>query len=392
VKRSKWRTGFKSIDSVAKLDVGIDVGPVKVQRITEVLRDLTLEMRLNFATLKWLRPHEPFIKTTELSGLRELAGLDHLHNSDFAARLIDRSTELMREHPKLANWVQHRNAALEFIARPPKANVPEDLVDSELQLRHALMRANLLARSNRTLAANVAARVMRHAMEAAAIAVAKALGAENSGVSANLMVPVSGATDWTPTKDTLRNAERARALWAGLGSEKRLLIVAQTAGADHVGFWVPLARAHRGGLWLPGAPTAFRHGQGDAVFKDDLPPLSGFPDTVADRWKTYMITDFAQRMFVSVPFVAPKGGPGGSRVVVSVLNVNVDASDLSGWRRASHPEWLKVARDRSRPFVEIAFEALIVMLAESGADAPVLNTGWVEFDSLPELARKGLLK
>jgi hypothetical protein len=233
---------------------------------------------------------------------------------------------------------------------------------------------------------------MRHAMEAAAIAVAKALGAENSGVSANLMVPVSGAAEWMPTPEIRRNGDRSRALWAGLNSENRLLIVAQTAGAEHVGFWVPLARAERGGPWLPGAPTAFRHGRGDAVFKEDLPPLSGFPDAVAARWKAYMITHFAQRMFVSVPFVAPKGGPGASRVVVSVLNVNVDAADLTGWRRASHPEWLKVARDRSRPFVEIAFEALIVMSAEPGADAPALNTGWVEFDSLPELARKGLLK
>jgi hypothetical protein len=392
LKPSKWKTGFKSIDSIAKLDVAIDVGPVKVHRLTELVRDLTLEPRLNFATLKWLRPHEPTMKLSELAGLGELAGLDHLHAADFATRLIHRSTELMRQHPLLANWVLHRNAALEFVARPPKASVPEELVDWELQLRHALMRAHLLARSSRGIAANAAARVMRHAMEAAAIAVAKALGAENSGISANLMVPVSGAAEWMPNEDTRRNAERALALWEGLDSAHRLLIVAQTAGVEHLGFWVPVARAQRGGLWLPGAPTAYRHGQGDAVFKEDLPPLSGFPDAVATRWKAYMFGHFAQRMFVSLPFVAPRGGPGGARMVVSVLNVNVEASDLSGWRRASHPEWLKVARDRSRPFAEIAFEALVVMLAESGADAPVLNTGSVEFDSLPGLAKKGLLK
>ena len=158
VKPSKWRTGFKSIDSIAKLDVAIDVGPVKVHRLTELVRDLTLETRLNFATLNWLRPRQPTIKLNELAGLRELAGLDHLHAADLAARLIDRSTELMRQHPQLARWILHRSAALEFVARPPAASVPEELVDSELQLRHAMMRANLLARSSRGVATNAAAR------------------------------------------------------------------------------------------------------------------------------------------------------------------------------------------------------------------------------------------
>ncbi len=77
---------------------------------------------------------------------------------------------------------------------------------------------------------------------------------------------------------------------------------------------------------------------------------------------------FRERLFVSLPFRATDGQ--GRRVTPAVLNVNVDAADVAVWRRAYHPEWLVVARDRAQAFVEIAYGSLLLILAGSRASFP----------------------
>jgi hypothetical protein len=145
---------------------------------------------------------------------------------------------------------------------------------------------------------------------------------------------------------------------------------------------VPIVHGE-GEVLLPGAPTAFDHGEGAVVFKDDLPALVGFPAVVEAKWRAFMTERFRDRLFVALPFRAPDGT--GGHVTPGVLNVNVTAADVGPWRRAYHPEWLRFARDRVQPFVEIAFGALMVILAQEADGRPPLATGSDAWDTLPEL-------
>lgn len=131
---------------------------------------------------------------------------------------------------------------------------------------------------------------------------------------------------------------------------------------------------------LPGAPTAFVHLEGDVIFKDDLPPLRGFGERIEARWRSYMAERFRQTLFVSLPFRAPDGV--GGYIAPAVLNVNADANDLSRWKRAYHREWLAVARERVRPFVEIAMFAVLTILNTRAPDVR-LDTGSEGWDTLP---------
>lgn len=388
---SKWRSRFQVFDDVGGTEIRLSWLKLGKFIPEAVFRRWTEEDRVNFASLIWIRPHEPCPSLSELPHIQSRAGLAHLDKAELARRLIHRARELARDHPPLRNWIQDRIAALEYLTAPPVPETPQELLDSAGTQRLSLLRLHLVARSGSEVR-TVADLLMREAMEAAARAVAGALNLEDGNVSANLMIPLA-ASHLPPSQNrvVMENRRLAEELWRGLAATARLHIVAETRGTRHAGFWVPLARGDRS-LVLPGAPAAYTNLRGDAVFKDDLPPLTGFSDAVAARWRSFITDQFAQRMFVSLPFLAPRGGTGRGRVVMCVLNVNVDAADMSGWYRARHPEWLKVARARSQPFVEIAFEALVLLLAESGTRMARLDTGSDLLDTLPEIARKGLLE
>ncbi len=385
VRRPRWWPWLGALDEAIKVD--IKVGPVKLAKFREVFRKLSEGGRYAFAAWRWLRPNTPCPGTGEVPGLQVLAGLDHLNPQDFAKRLIERCKELIRQHPRLERWAQYRIAALDFLAYPP-TRPPSELPDAAISLRNLLMRAHHLHYVVPDVAQRLAQMTVVTAMKGAANAAVQAFGCENSAVSANLMVPVSTSSPFAPTDVARVNAAHAEELWLGLSSDRRLLIVAETPGSNHRGFWVPLVRGD-GGVWLPGAPTAFGQQEGHAVFKDDLPPLKGFGQAVESRWKAYMMNHFQEQLFVSLPFRAPDGL---GYVTLGVLNVNVDAREIRPWFRAYQPEWLHVARDRVRPFVEIALWALLVMLAGMD-DAPRLDTGSDHWDTLtsmvPRLTKGG---
>jgi len=214
------------------------------------------------------------------------------------------------------------------------------------------------------------------AMHAAALSVTQALGIEGtSSLSANLMVPFSGDVEFPANE----NWTRATDLWAGADASKRLVVVGETEGSAHAGFWVPATRGE-GGAVLPGAPTAYVHLEGDAVFKDDLPHLTGFGERIEARWRSYMLDGFRQKLFVSVPLRAPNGV--GGYIAPAVLNVNADAQDVTRWKRAYHREWLALVGERVQPFVEIAMTSWLITLNHERPDAR-LGTGSEAWDTLP---------
>lgn len=375
IPRPRWRPWLASLE-----DLHVGIKGVKIGGLRKVFRKATEPGRYGLAAWKWLRPNRPCPGLDELPAIQAFAGLEHVHAQTFALRLMNRCREIVREHPQLERWVLLRIAALEYVVHPVSAPIPDELRDSSIMLRASLFQAQHLCWQAPKDAGLLARRILSRAMEGAARAAVQAFGAGEGTLSSNLMVPMKGPTIFAPTDVARANHERAEELWRGLDFERRLVIVGETRRAMHLGFWVPLVRGDRDAL-LPGAPTAFDHGEGAAVFKDDLPALVGFPAAVEARWRSFMTERFRDRLFVALPFRAPDGT--GAHVTPAVLNVNVSASDIGPWRRAYHPEWLRFARDRVQPFVEIAFGALMVILAQETQEIPALATGSDPWDSLP---------
>jgi hypothetical protein len=375
VRKPWWCPAMRGPNGDVNVTVPIKGIPVKIGVPSGFWRALTESFRYGFAAWRWLRPNEPCHVLRDIEQIRVAAGLDHVDLRTFAVRLIEAIKETMRLHPQLRRWGELRIAALDYLADPPKP-ADQGLSDLAVTLRNALWRAHHLAWHAPERGLNMVDDVLAQAMQAAAISATQALGIEGSScVSANLMVPFSQLDSFVPNE----NWETASRLWEGLDSSKRLVIVAETEGSSHAGFWVPLVKGE-GGAVLPGGPTAHVHLEGDVVFKDDLPPLKAFGERVEARWKSFMMESFRQRLFVSIPFRAPNGA--GSYIAPAVLNVNADANDLARWRRAFHREWRAVARERVQPFVEIAMSAWLIMMNRSAPEAR-LDTGSEAWDTLP---------
>jgi hypothetical protein len=180
---------------------------------------------------------------------------------------------------------------------------------------------------------------------------------------------------------------RAESVWGSMSVDRRLLVVGETKGAGHQGFWVPIASS-RDGDELPGAPYAYRRMAPNAVFKDDLPPFAGFPPEIARKWREYMGEYFAERLFVSIPLLIPDSARSGTgSLVAAVLNVNASPAVTDAWYRAYHEEWLGLAQGRVAQFTETAWYACLVKLKAElalGQGGSIrIDTGSTLWDRLP---------
>ena len=390
VKRPRWWPWLGRLD---ELNVEVAAGKVKVPKLKEAWRNLTDGQRYAYAAWRWLRPstdtESPAPSLDDLPSIQRAAGLDHVSPSEFAERLAVECKECAPEHPRLGRWVSRRFALLEYRFRPPLAGTPAHAREALHGHHLALLRAARISASDLGGAAELAGDILTKAMDGAAAEAKRTFGAGECHLSANLMVPLSGHHELLDDEGVaIRNAESAERLWGqeyALG--KRLVIVAETKGAKHVGFWVPCTRGG-GGEALPGAGAAFEHGEGAAVFRDDLPPLRGFSREMQARWHAHMLSDFGEGLFFSLPFRPSYGASGAT---AAVLNVNISARDLKPWRRAYHPEWLCAARDGAEPFVAVACQALMLMW--SHVDGLRFDTGAPEWDTLfPEQSPQRLLE
>lgn len=395
VQKPPWRPWLGAIDE--SVDISMDLGPVKIGKLKDIFRNLTNESRYQYAAWKWLQPNPPTLGLKDLSGLKKFAGLDHLDLAAFLPSLGAYCTEMRRQYPALKYWIQRRHSLIEYLLQPP-LHVPEELRETEINLRHILIQVlSVFYQERFTEAVDLAKSLSALAMEAAARAAFSVFAIDVKSrcpLSANLMVPTTLADangpGYVPTSTAAKNAARAAELWRETTAHRCLVIVAETAEAQHIGFWTPLVYGDKGNS-LPGAPEAFQQMEGSAVFKEDLPPFAGFPAKVQAKWSAYMLNHFAEKMFVSLPLKVPT--PTGGTIVPAVLNVNAQPPDEDGWKRAYHKQWLSIARDRVAPFTEVAYHAFRVEIAANNKIARPfsLDTGSPAWDSLPGFIERKLL-
>jgi hypothetical protein len=380
VARPKWARVFGRLEGAIEDVNDLDILPININFVSKIYRAATEGWRYDVAAWRWLRPARPILKLENLRGLQSLVGMDHHHSATFAACLAEHCNDVAREYPGLALWVGRRVALLEFIAKPPP-DADEDLKVAPMALRKLILQAHYSRADETGDPIALADEVLSRAMDGAAHAVRSALGAEDVDVSANLMFH-SPRKPVAPPGDTrvVANAECANAMWGSHPTDTPcLVIVAETRNSRHLGFWVPLLFGD-GGVTLPGAPTAFTNRDGAAVFKDDLPSVAPFGAALEGRWRSYMVNEFRHMLFVSVPYRIPRGGK--SRESIAVLNVNVTpGADVSPWRRAYHREWLRVARDRAEPFLDVAADALMLIYGKK--PTALIDTVSPLWDSLP---------
>jgi hypothetical protein len=344
-----------------------------------------------FAALDWIRAHSPHLGLKDVDRLKSDFGLTKHGRQLFLARLQDECIRCGHEDGELLPWLQRRTGLLEF-ETGPRPKFREELQDAVVALRADYELALWEASTNLEQAVVRAIGVSRRALESAGQVVVSLFATQPCDFSANLMLP--GPVGPTFTKDAVfqRNAQGADEIWEDLRyTGQRLTIVVETRDANHLGFWVPANARGTNGEELPGATAASSNMTGSAVFKYDPPPLLGFPPNVNRLWGVHMDRKFADTLFVSLPLKLPSSTPGTS-TVHAVLNVNANANSGEGWERATHREWLELARDRVAQFLEVGFKAL-VLINEAGErglfpELPQISARW---GSLPAAPNRRLL-
>jgi hypothetical protein len=363
-KKSEWWRIFDP-DACLKFK-GIEIP------IGKVLSRYAHSSLMSAAARRWLRPENPTLGLADLPLLRKELNLEKLAGPDFLEQLHYKCIQVQQDHPRLRRWIEERIALLEYEINPPR--IAPESVRVAIAQRHSLLStvrfisAAGAARPDLLDAAVLQAEYLaKKALDAAAVEVAAVLGRGHSDAKANLMVPVPSSDDGLPdfnlNTEQTQMAQKAREIWRNAPAwTKCLLIVAESEGGANAGFWTPVVKGSYGND-LPGAPRAFHTQRGHVVFREDLPDLSGFSEALDARWKSYMIADFHEDLFVSLPFIVPtRPEEHSGTTVAGVLNVNVRTDDLATWRRACHDDWRQVAATAAAPFVEVAFHALLAKI------------------------------
>jgi hypothetical protein len=269
-----WLENLSSnVDAAQEVDV--DLGKAKIPLPLKIFRPLAISLSVTTAVSEVASTFIAESRDAGFARLRRAVLLTDLTERAFAEKLRDRCHELRYALPTLSRWIQRQIALVDLRISPP-SDMPSDSVRAAIALRHGLFEAMAVLPISPSAAAGLAGQILRNALRTAAFATCSVFGGECQ-VSANLMVPVrrdrplqSFAVD-SPAAEA---QARADTLWSVLDADRRLLVVAETKGAGHIGFWLPLASATNGEE-LPGARYAYRRMTGHAVFKDDLPPLEG---------------------------------------------------------------------------------------------------------------------
>jgi len=316
----------------------------------------------------------------DVERIRLESGLDYIDLKSFVEKLKEVYRDLENDHPRLQLWLWRQAALLDYLQDPPKG-VSFDLLEADLSLGVVLNQARRKLSSAtdeaqektiRQEVRQVSEKVLSDALETAAQATSRLLGpkTEDCLFWANLMLPVSSqyldSSFFMGDPTGQRNKKRADQLWKHTSQElsKVLVVVAETSGKNsYFGFWVPV---YSDSVILSGSPTAYQKYEGSAVFKDDLPLFSKeiqmlqVPQKIlmlqVEALQDYMMYDFEESLFVSLPFSLNSG-----KKVPAVFNINViPKGKPDGWRRAYHPVWLRETRDQIKSSLYQACEAFIL--------------------------------
>lgn len=318
---------------------------------------------MRLCALEWLRATGSQLGLRDLERLRKSFGFELQDHKLFNLELQNACRALINDQPCLRRWIALRISLLEF-ETGSRRPFPEEAQRNAVNLRSMYERLLCESFYDVKSAVDAAQDCLKQSLETAAQVVVSLFGEPGRGShNANIMLPVGQfAADFVAVNAFARNQREADRVWGLLPEyqrRKRLTIVAETEGSEHIGFWVPLVSGN-GNEDLPGASAAVKNGVGSAVFKHELPPLRGFSPDIEKTWHAHMATNFSHALFVALPFYLP-AGVANQPQVVAVLNVNVDAKVEEGWHRAMHDEWLSLARNRVSQFMEVAFKSLVFL-------------------------------
>lgn len=401
IPRPGWRPWFRAIESIPLTPDAADSAPKlgglrkALGRLRKAFRSATADARFRFAVYYWLYPFEQEVNLeTGLLFILKQAGLDHLKEKQITAAMLQESDRILREHPALTNWIRDRSALLQFLIREER---PPQFQRALFHLRNQLIRVVNLLWQDPTTAVELADELIDKALRGAAQVVHAELGGDAPGpLNASLMLPFQepeAVVDYLAAVDVpaRQGKDRADQIWKPLPRAPRthLVVVAETVGHEHAGFWVPVVDGDRGAR-VPGAPAAFENHVGSCVFRHDLMELDGFPEDMNARWRTHIRERVRGRHFVSLPFVVDHQ-EGFGKVALAVLNVNADPPAGDEWYRALHQVWLERARDAAAPFVEIAFYAVLAkfaVLRVSDSTEPGLDISPPDLDISPAVWKR----
>jgi hypothetical protein len=373
----RWENILIKIDTSQNVD--IDLGSVKIPLPLKAIRPFVGSFLLGAAARRFLRPSLRQLTRQDVGRIRQAVGRADLSDRVFAEKLRDRCVELEESHPPLSRWIRRQIALLDiFIAPPPE--MTSDTVRAAIGLRQGLFQATAVLPVSPTAALNLAEQIIHDALRAAALATCSVFGGECQ-VSANLMIPIKADGHLGPYpshSSAAASHARVEGLWRSMKVDRRLLVVGETKGAGHQGFWVPIASSSDGDE-LPGAPYAYRRMSPNAVFKDDLPPFVGFSEEIGEKWRQYMKEHFSERLFISIPLLVPDSARSGTgSMVAAVLNVNASPGMGDAWYRAYHEEWLNLAQGRVAQFAEIALYAFLI---KANAERALGEGGSIQIDT-----------
>lgn len=381
--KSWWIKADKALDPV------VAEIPPEYGRILKFAKNLLAEHKYKIARWQWLLPREDPYGLDDLPRLQRFCGLDHIGLEPFRSELRVVCLELREEHPKLSLWIDKRIALLDF-KRGRVQDLPQDKVYLGIMFRQSQMLAqNLVHKGEFKDAAKMARQLANEAMHAAGQVAKLHLARDVSKqwqISANLMVPYDftdlSREDFFPDDISKTNNEKASTLWRSIGNIRKCLVaVAETPDAGHLGFWVPLSSGAIN-MQLPGAPEAFHKLEGKAIFKEDLPPLTGFSAELTAAWINYMINEVNGHVILSTPFISPKSPSQSFEDVVAVFNMHISPHDES-LKRAYHKEWLTVVSKQISQFIEVSYNATrFRILAENGGKVRGIENGSTVFDVL----------
>ena len=294
---------------------------------------------------------------------------------EYARRITARSKEHAREHPELSRYIYARNAEVEFCERAASSTVLLGATNFELYQRALLGAAykGSAVPSEAQVAAESSLRQVLGAIAAVVAGVLDPKGGKDSTIEANLMLPC--ALDALPPKLGTNAETIAEWLWRGVpsGVHKRLIVVAETEGARHKGFWIPDVRPK--GVCLPGAPTALSRGTCEAIFVDDLPSFPIDDAEMAARWQRYLAGGepghFAGDMFFSIPVLSRVGLD--HRLPMAVVNVNVKSEQP--WFRGYSGSWRRHLLEQLAPWLALCCHSAVLAVV-AGERAGTLSAPW----------------
>jgi hypothetical protein len=357
----RWWFGVPKADASLAISVnGYDIG----LKAPGFWKNFTQGPRIDYCVWRWLLPKHQCLKVDQLKALQVVSNLVYLSHEDFLDHLIRGCRDFEIKHPELKLWIRRRIALAEM-GKHKTPEIPESLISAKWNFMFGLMYVTSLYQKDIGLAKQKAQGLFADLLDAAATAALSTMSSDchRWRCESNFMIPVCFNGNHPPAA-YVDNFEKAKRIWGELPGERVLMVLAENSDDPmHLGFWVPL-RTGNDSEFIPGAPDAYEHMLGTAVFKDDLPPIAGFSIGIQNFWKGYMSNDFGHKMFISLPVIACHEAQ--KRAPVGVFNINlIPPADTEVCYLAYHHQWLRLAQDRAAPFLQMAW---FVILLASGAE------------------------